>query len=236
MMVARRTPGPAYANLQGRKPREVWRGGASDAMGIWVLADVLPVSAVERCSGKPVDGATSCWIEPVAIGRIDVAQQLIGRFVTAGRVSRGRACSWPVERQRSRRARICGDCDCGHEVSILITTVGAVGRYRGVAAALEGLDDDHAAAAARARVREWLGLVGLGTVGSSASGCWHVEQLARAGDVVGAACRWRAGRSGGCGGSRCGRTWMQEAADELVGGERHDLVAIAAFDAVVLPA
>jgi hypothetical protein len=26
MMVARRTPGPAYANLQGRKPREVWSG------------------------------------------------------------------------------------------------------------------------------------------------------------------------------------------------------------------
>src|SRR6202165_905205 len=38
MMVARRTPGPAYANLQGRKPREVWRGGASDAMGTWRLS------------------------------------------------------------------------------------------------------------------------------------------------------------------------------------------------------
>src|SRR6201998_113403 len=25
--------GPAYANLQWRKPREVWRGGASNAMG-----------------------------------------------------------------------------------------------------------------------------------------------------------------------------------------------------------
>jgi len=35
MMVARRTPGPAYANLEWRKPREVWRGGASDAVGIW---------------------------------------------------------------------------------------------------------------------------------------------------------------------------------------------------------
>src|SRR5665647_2185422 len=34
MMVARRTPGSAYANLQGRKPRDVGRGGASDAMGI----------------------------------------------------------------------------------------------------------------------------------------------------------------------------------------------------------
>src|ERR1700680_3469643 len=38
MTVARRTPGPAYANLQWRKPREVWRGGASDAMGTWRLS------------------------------------------------------------------------------------------------------------------------------------------------------------------------------------------------------
>src|SRR6267154_1053 len=30
--------GPAYANLRGRKPREVWRGRASDAMGISSLA------------------------------------------------------------------------------------------------------------------------------------------------------------------------------------------------------
>jgi len=34
MKVARRTPGPASANLPWRKPREVWRGDASDAMGI----------------------------------------------------------------------------------------------------------------------------------------------------------------------------------------------------------
>jgi len=31
---AARTVGPAYANLQWRKPREVWKGRASDAMGI----------------------------------------------------------------------------------------------------------------------------------------------------------------------------------------------------------
>jgi hypothetical protein len=37
MMVVPRTPGPAYANLQGRKPREVGRGSASDAMGISLL-------------------------------------------------------------------------------------------------------------------------------------------------------------------------------------------------------
>ena len=33
MMTAPRTPGPASANLQGRKPREVGRDGASHAMG-----------------------------------------------------------------------------------------------------------------------------------------------------------------------------------------------------------
>src|SRR5450631_329069 len=31
---AARTVGPAYANLQWRKPREMWKGRASDAMGI----------------------------------------------------------------------------------------------------------------------------------------------------------------------------------------------------------
>src|SRR6202022_2100988 len=38
MTVARRTPGPAYAHLQRRKPREGWRGRASDAMGTWRLS------------------------------------------------------------------------------------------------------------------------------------------------------------------------------------------------------
>ena len=34
MTVGRRPLGPAYANLQGRKPREIEQGGASEAMGI----------------------------------------------------------------------------------------------------------------------------------------------------------------------------------------------------------
>jgi hypothetical protein len=38
MKVVRRTAGPASANLQGRKPRVIWRGSASDAMGISLLA------------------------------------------------------------------------------------------------------------------------------------------------------------------------------------------------------
>jgi hypothetical protein len=32
--VAAYTAGPAFANLQGREPREMWQGQASDAMGI----------------------------------------------------------------------------------------------------------------------------------------------------------------------------------------------------------
>jgi hypothetical protein len=41
MKVGRRAPGPAYANLQWRKPREVWKGRASDAMGIWRLSCLI---------------------------------------------------------------------------------------------------------------------------------------------------------------------------------------------------
>jgi hypothetical protein len=32
---ARHTPGPVCESLQGRNPREVGRGGAARAMGIW---------------------------------------------------------------------------------------------------------------------------------------------------------------------------------------------------------
>src|SRR4030081_1891042 len=47
MMVARHTPGPAYANLQGRKPRDVGRGAASDAMGD--LTAVVPEYEYNFC-------------------------------------------------------------------------------------------------------------------------------------------------------------------------------------------
>jgi hypothetical protein len=46
MKVERRAPGPAYANLQWRKPREVWRGGESDAMGIWRLSSASTTFAI----------------------------------------------------------------------------------------------------------------------------------------------------------------------------------------------
>ena len=57
MTVVPRTPGPASANLQGRKPREVWRGGASDAMGISILA-VCCRGVLDVCLGCD-DEATS---------------------------------------------------------------------------------------------------------------------------------------------------------------------------------
>jgi hypothetical protein len=55
------------------------------------------------------------------------------------------------------------------------------------AAALEPLGDDHAAAAARTRLRKWLGLVGLGAAVVHGLGLCRrqVEQTARLGDVVG---------------------------------------------------
>src|SRR6266481_5523885 len=124
MMTAPRTPGPASANLQGRKPRDVGHCGASDAMEISALA-VCCRRALTAFLGSDELGRS------IAMGRTDV-------------VRRG--------------------------------------------AALECLDDDHAAAAARTRMRERFGLVGLGAVGIL--GLWlcrrHVAQAARSGDVVGA--------------------------------------------------
>jgi hypothetical protein len=54
--------------------------------------------------------------------------------------------------------------------------------------AFEGLEDDHAAAAAGAEMRECLRLTVAGAVGITRLilWCWHVEQLPRSCDVVGA--------------------------------------------------
>src|SRR5262245_17531467 len=103
------------------------------------------------------------------------------------------------------------------------------------AAALEALDDDHAAAAAWAGMRggRWLGAIG-GGIGGLGLRRRHVEQLACPCDVV----------SAGTIGEQAvvtdaveaARQYMdEEAADELVDGERHHLVSIVAFAAVVLP-
>src|SRR6266550_869507 len=103
-------------------------------------------------------------------------------------------------------------------------------------AALEGLDDDHATAAARARVRERFGLGGLGaTVIRSLGLCrGHVEQAAHSGDVVGArAAGEQAVVANAVEAVR--QDVGQESADELGGGECHDLLALTTFSAIVLP-
>src|SRR6266496_4182784 len=99
-------------------------------------------------------------------------------------------------------------------------------------AALEDLDDDHATAAAWARAREGR-LVAIITIGSIALGLLATEQLAGACDVVGA---------GGLGEQAVvadavqalGQDVDEEAADELVSCECHHLVAIGAFEPIVL--
>ena len=96
--------------------------------------------------------------------------------------------------------------------------------------ACEGFDDDHAAAAAWAGMR----VVVIDDMDRLGLGLWDGEQLAGSRDVVGA---------GGFGqqavmADAMEALWQdvdEEAADELVGCERHALVAVAAFDPVILP-
>ena len=105
----------------------------------------------------------------------------------------------------------------------------------GRGAALEDLDDDHASAAAWTRVREdgRFGAIIIIGIGSLALGLLATEQLAGACDVVGA---------GDLGEQAVvadavealGQDVDEEAANELVCCECHHLVAIGAFDPIVL--
>jgi hypothetical protein len=82
MMVARRTPGPAYANLQGRKPREVGQCGTSDAMGISSFS-VCYQGALSTTVGSGRRGDELCRL--IAIARTGVAQRrLIDEAVAQG--------------------------------------------------------------------------------------------------------------------------------------------------------
>jgi hypothetical protein len=118
--------GPAYANLQRRKPREVWRGRASDAMGILASA-VCRRGLLNACVGCDQGYDEPGW--PVAIGRNDVGSARSNRatviagavrssLIIAGRDSAKQRCS-PVILPRA---------DLDHDVSILIPTVDAAGR------------------------------------------------------------------------------------------------------------
>src|ERR1700730_17536343 len=108
-------------------------------------------------------------------------------------------------------------------------------RTRG-AAAFEDLDDDHATAAT------WAGMGGrhrLGTItGTGIAGLFlrnrHIEQLAYLRDVL---CSGAVGEEAVVADSM-EPVWQhvyQEPADELIGGECHDLLAVAPFGAIVFP-
>ena len=99
------------------------------------------------------------------------------------------------------------------------------------ASALEGLDDDHAAAATRTCRLVVIRSIGIG---GFALGLWPSEQFAGARDVIG----------GGASGEQAvvadaveaaRQDVDEEAADELVCRECHLPVSIAALDPVVLP-
>src|SRR5215471_10607283 len=96
--------------------------------------------------------------------------------------------------------------------------------------ALEDLDDDHTTAAA------WtsrLAGIDVGSGGQAFRFC-NGKQLARACDVVGASVFGEQAVMADAV-EAFGQHVDEEAADELVGGERHLLVSIAALDAIVLP-
>src|SRR5262249_24318454 len=100
----------------------------------------------------------------------------------------------------------------------------------------ELLDDDHASATARAGVLWFLrfGSIGPDCFDGIDGNYWRREQLAGACDVVGALAAGEQAIVADAVEAR-GQYVHQETADELVGGERHQLVALGAFDPVVLP-
>src|SRR5207237_1817037 len=76
--------------------------------------------------------------------------------------------------------------------------------------------------------------VGAGCFDGIKGNYWWFEQLAGADDILGALA---AGEQAIVADAMeaCGQHVHEKAADELVGGERHDLVARATFEPVVLP-
>src|SRR5215207_3888695 len=69
---AARTGGPAYANLQRRKPRKMWLGSASGAMGI----GTLPVFCRGGLGAFSADDRRRVEaVRPVARGRIGVRRR-----------------------------------------------------------------------------------------------------------------------------------------------------------------
>src|ERR1700690_3058350 len=115
---AAHTAGPAYANLQGRKPREFGRGGASDAMGISSLG-VRCRGALSTAVGSGRRGSELG--ESIAIAGTGVTQRnLIDESVARG-VATASMVMADREAARQRRNGMSWGTGSGHDVSILMT-------------------------------------------------------------------------------------------------------------------
>ena len=164
------------------------------------------LASAARCRNDERKSVRRCGIEP--------SLAVAGRGPAARRAAIG------------RRARVDGIMRCR-------SVIGLDGRVPRRGAALEGLDDDHAAAAARAWERVHRRLVGAGVAGLALRRR-DAEQLAGAGDVLGApAVGEQAVVADAV--EAVGQDVDEEAADELVARQRHDLVPLASLGAVVLP-
>ena len=118
MKVARRARGPAYANLQGRKPREVGRSGASDAMGISSLG-VRCRGALTTAVGSGRRGGETG--RSIAIAGTGVVQRrLIDETVARG-VATASMVMADRETASQRRHGMSRQTGSGHDVSILMT-------------------------------------------------------------------------------------------------------------------
>jgi hypothetical protein len=126
MKVARRTPGPASANLQWRKPREVRTGRASDAMGISSLA-VRCRGALIASLGSGRRGGELGW--PIAIGRIGVARRrLTDKAVVQGGATASKAVADREPAQQKFSSGMSPRIQSDHDVSTLIAAGDAAGR------------------------------------------------------------------------------------------------------------
>ena len=154
----------------------------------------------------------------------------IGARVKARQGERDRC--WPMTSMRD--GWLCGEPS---RAAVMTCRSGSASGRRWpisrLAAAREDLDDDHAAAAARAGARQHAWLVGWRRPAAlraqrragqhrAARGrvrCWRRD------------CRWRTGRSGGCGGSPWAARGIRKRRMNSCGCERHRLPAFGAVDA-----
>jgi hypothetical protein len=90
MTTAPRPLGPASANLQGRKPWEMWRSCASDAMGISALAGLLLTASQEAVEGVADSIGRSRQTESASRQRRLIDKAVVQGGATASMVIAGR--------------------------------------------------------------------------------------------------------------------------------------------------